>query len=148
MDFALACDIRIGCEHTRFTSAFVKIGLFPGTGGTWLLPRVVGMPKAAELLFTGKFVEAEEAHHLGLLNTLVPAEKLEEEGMALAQRIASNAPIAVRLAKMMLYEGLQMDFRTALNMVAASETITMTSADREEGVKAFLEKRPARFEGR
>lgn len=148
MDFALACDIRIGCEHTRFMSAFVRIGLFPGTGGTWLLPRIVGMPKAAELLFTGNFVEAEEANQLGLLNRLVPAKKLEQEGMALAQKIASNAPIAIRLTKMMLYEGLQMDFRTALKMVAASETITLTSADRAEGVKAFLEKRPARFEGR
>ena len=111
-------------------------------------PRLVGLPKAAEILYTGDFIEAEEALHLGMLNRLVPSQKLAEEGMALALKIAANAPIAIRLTKMLLYEGLQMDFRSTLNMIAACETITLTSSDRYEGVKAYLEKRPARFEGK
>jgi enoyl-CoA hydratase/carnithine racemase len=147
MDWAMSCDMRVGCEHTRFMSAYIRIGAFSGLGGTWLLPRLVGIPKAAELLFTGYFLEAEDAHRLGLLNKLVPAEKLEEEGMALAAKIASGPPIAIKLTKMLIYKGLHMEFQTALQMAAACETITLTSEDRNEGVRAFLEKRKPEFKG-
>jgi len=148
MDWALSCDMRIGCERTRFMSAYIRIGAFSGLGGTWLLPRLVGIPKAAELLFTGDFLDAEEAYRLGLLNKLVPSEKLQEEGMALARKIALGPPIAIKLTKMLIYKGLHMEFQTALQMAAACETITLTSEDRNEGVKAFLEKRPPQFKGR
>jgi len=148
MDWALSCDMRIGCERTRFMSAYIRIGAFSGLGGTWLLPRLVGIPKAAELLFTGDFLDAEEAYHLGLLNKLVPSEKLQEEGMAFARKIALGPPIAIKLTKMLIYKGLHMEFQTALQMAAACETITLTSEDRNEGVKAFLEKRPPQFKGR
>jgi len=147
MDLALACDIRIGCEHARFSSAFVRIGAIPGTGGAWLLPRIVGVNKAAELLFTGDLIEAEEAYRIGILNKIVPLEKLDEEGMVFADRLAAGAPVAMKLIKMLLYEGLQMDFKTALKMTAACESIALTSSDRVEGVQAFLEKRPAKFKG-
>lgn len=91
-DLALACDMRVGSENARFMVAFTRIGIVPGSGGTWLLPRIVGLPKACELIFTGDFVEAEEAYRIGLLNKLVPAEKLEEETMALARKIAQGPP--------------------------------------------------------
>ena len=146
-DLACACDLRTGSEYARFMVAFTRIGLFPGWGGTWLYARIIGIPKAAELLFTGDFLEAKEAERLGLLNKLVPASELEKETMSLARRIASGPPIALRLAKMQLYKGLGMDLETAMQMAAACETITLTSQDHKEGVAAFQEKRPPKYKG-
>ncbi len=147
-DLACACDLRTGSENARFMVAFTRIGLFPGWGGTWLYPRIIGLPKAAEMLFTGDFLEAKEAERLGLLNKLVPATELEKETMNLARRIANGPPIAIRLAKLQLYKGLEMDLETALQVAAACETITLTSEDHREGVAAFREKRPPRYKGR
>lgn len=147
-DLACACDIRTGSEKARFMVAFTRIGLFPGWGGTWLYPRIIGLPKAAEMLFTGDFLEAKEAERLGLLNKLFPAEELEKETMDLARRIAKGPPIAIRLAKMQLYKGLEMDLETALQVAAACETITLTSEDHKEGVAAFREKRPPQYKGK
>jgi enoyl-CoA hydratase/carnithine racemase len=147
-DLACACDLRIGSENARFMVAFTRIGLFPGWGGTWLYPRIIGIPKAAEMLFTGDFLEAKDAERLGLLNKLVPAADLEKETMGLARRIANGPPIAIRLAKMQLYKGLEMDLETALKIAAACETITLTSEDHKEGVAAFREKRPPQYKGK
>ena len=147
-DLALVCDLRIGSEKARFMNAFVRIGLFPGWGGTWLYPRVMGVGRALEFLFTGDFTEAEEAGRLGVLNRLVSSEELEKETMALATRIAEGPPIAMRLAKMQVYKGLNMEFETALNIAAACETITLSSEDHREGVAAFREKRKPQFKGR
>ena len=147
-DLALGCDIRIGSKNARFRNAFVRIGLFPGWGGTWLYPRVMGLGKALEFLYTGDFLEAEEAERIGVLNRLVPPEELEKETMALANKIASGPPIAIRLMKMQAYKGLEMDLETALEMAAACETITLTSEDHKEGVAAFREKREARYQGK
>ncbi len=147
-DLAFACDLRTGSENARFMNAFIKIGLFPGWGGTWLYPRVMGLGKALEFLYTGDFLEAEGAEKLGVLNRLVSADELEEETMALAQKIANGPPIAMRLTKLQVYEGLNMDLETALQVAAAYETITLTSEDHREGVAAFREKRQAKFQGR
>ena len=147
-DLACACDLRTGSENTRFMVAFTRIGLFPGWGGTWLYPRIIGIPKAAEMLFTGDFLEAKDAERLGLLNKLVPAADLEKETMNLAGRIANGPPIAIRLAKMQLYKGLEMDLETAMKVAAACETITLTSEDHREGVKAFQAKRKTQYKGR
>jgi enoyl-CoA hydratase/carnithine racemase len=147
-DLACACDLRTGSENTRFMVAFTRIGLFPGWGGTWLYPRIIGIPKAAEMLFTGDFLEAKDAERLGLLNKLVPAADLEKETMDLAGRIANGPPIAIRLAKMQLYKGLEMDLETAMKVAAACETITLTSEDHREGVKAFQGKRKPQYKGR
>lgn len=147
-DLACACDLRVGSENARFMVAFTRIGLFPGWGGTWLYPRIIGIPKAAEMLFTGDFMEAKEAERLGLLNKLVPASDLEKETMDLARRIANGPPIALRLAKMQLYKGLEMDLETAMKVAAACETITLTSEDHKEGVAAFREKRKPQYKGR
>ena len=147
-DIALACDLRIGSENARFVSSFIKRGLFPGVGGCWLYPRVMGLGKALEFLFTGDFIEAAEAEKIGVLNHLVPAAELEKETMTLARKIADGPPIAIRLAKLQVYEGLGMDLETALRFAAACEVITLSSEDHKEGVAAFLEKRQAKFQGR
>ena len=146
LDLACACDIRIGTPLSRFMSAYVRIGLFPGFGGTWLYPRTIGsLGRAAEMLFTGDFLEADEAHRLGFLNRLVPEEELETTTMEMAERIAAGPPIAIRLSKLMLYKGLEFDLETAMKMAAAGETITLTSQDHVEGVAAFREKRDALY---
>lgn len=147
-DLALACDIRVGSENARFMVAFTRIGLVSGVGGSWLMPRVMGLPKAAELTFTGDFLEAEEAEKIGVLNRLVPADKLEEEGIALAQRIAERPPIAVRLAKLQLYKGLLTDFQSSLDIAAANQVIALLSEDHKEAIAAFREKRRPVFKGR
>ena len=146
LDLACACDIRIGTPRARFMSAYVRIGLFPGFGGTWLYPRTLGsLGRAAEMLFTGDFLEADEAYRLGFLNRLVPEGELEATTRQLAERIAAGPPIAIRLSKLMLYQGLEFDLETAMKMAAAGETITLTSQDHVEGVTAFREKRNAQY---
>ena len=148
-DLACACDIRIGSPKARFMVAYVKIGLFPGFGGTWLYPRTLGsMGKAAEMLFTGDFMEAEEAYRLGFLNKLVPEEELKATTLEMARKIAAGPPIAIRLSKLMLYKGLEFDLDTALKMAAAAETITLTSQDHQEGTSALRESRKPLYEGR
>ena len=148
-DLACACDIRIASPKARFMVAYVRIGLFPGFGGTWLYPRTLGsMGKAAELLFTGDFMEADEAFRLGFLNRLVDEDELESTTMEMARKIAAGPPIAIRLSKLMLYKGLEFDLETALKMAAAAETITLTSHDHEEGTQAIRESRKPFYEGR
>ena len=146
LDLACACDIRIGTARSRFMSAYVRIGLFPGFGGTWLYPRTLGsLGRAAEMLFTGDFLEADEAYRLGFLNRLVDEEELESTTISMAERIAAGPPIAIRLSKLMLYKGLEFDLETAMKMATAGETITLTSQDHVEGVTAFRQKRAAEY---
>ena len=129
--------------------AYVRIGLFPGFGGTWLYPRTLGsMGKAAEMLFTGDFMEAEEAYRLGFLNRLVSQEELESTTMEMARKIAAGPPIAIRLSKLMLYQGLDFNLETAMKMAAVGETITLSSQDHAEGTAAFRESRRPKYEGR
>ncbi len=147
-DLALTCDIRIGSEKTRFMEAFARIGLFPGTGGCWFLPRMVGTSKAAEMVFTGDPISAQEAYQWGLISQLVPHEELRERTMVLARRIAAGPPIAIRLGKMVMQRSMDASLETSLELAAASESITLTSEDHKEGLAAFLEKREAKFRGR
>ncbi len=147
-DLALACDLRVGSNKARFMNAFVRIGLFPGWGGTWLYPRVMGLNKALEYLFTGDFIEAPEAEKLGVLNYMVLEGELEKKTMELATKIAKNPPISLRLMKLQVYKGLQMDLETAIEMASACETITLTSEDHKEGVAAFRDKREPVYKGR
>jgi enoyl-CoA hydratase/carnithine racemase len=147
-DYACACDIRIGSENARFSNAYIRVGLAPETGGGYLLPRVVGLSKAFEILYTGKWVDAKEAERVGLLNKLVPAEDLEKETMKLARQLAKAPPIAIRLTKQLVNKGLGTDLETALEMAAAYQAIVMTSEDYREGVAAWQEKREAVYRGR
>ena len=148
-DWALACDIRIGSENARFMVAYTRLGAFPSTGGTYLMPRIMGLAKAYQYVFTGDFLEATEAERLGVLNELVPVKELEKETMKLAQKIAKGPPIALKLAKLQMYKGLEIsNLPLALEFVAAAEAIPHFSEDWKEGLRAFAEKREPHFVGR
>src|SRR5688572_27538021 len=147
-DIALACDIRIASDRARFGEVFARIGLFPGTGGTYLLPRTVGVAKALELIWTGDLIDAEEAERSGLVNRVVPHGQLLAETRAYAARLAEGPPLALALAKAAVYRGLDLDLHAAFDYAATAEAITLTSEDHREGVRAFREKRPPRFVGR
>lgn len=146
-DWALACDLRIGSENARFRVSFTKVGAIPGGGGTWLMPKIIGFSKAAELIFTGDFLESKEAEKIGVLNKLVPAEDLRMETLSMAKRIAENPPIAVRLSKLQLRKGLEVNLESALETIAAFQTICLASNDYKEAVAAFREKREPKFQG-
>lgn len=143
-DWSLACDLRIGCEKARFRTG-TGVGLLHGTGGTWLLPRVVGLPKALEIFFTGRIIEAEEAEKLGILNKLVTASALESETMEVADQIARGPSLQIRLHKLQIHRGLNMDLAMALEFAATAIPISITSAEFKEGLAAFRQKRTPRF---
>lgn len=147
-DIALACDIRFMAREARIGEIFANIGLFPGTGGTWLLPRVVGIEKALELIWTAELVDGTEAHRIGLVGHVVARESLMDEVMAFARRLTLGPPLALALAKAALYRGLDQDLAAALDYAGTAEAITLTSRDHAEGIRAFREKRPPSFEGR
>ncbi len=147
-DWALACDIRIGCERSWFSNAFLQMGLVSNTGGTWLYPRALGVSRALELLYTGDRLEAEDALRLGVLNHLAPSEELEATTMALAAKIAGKAPVANRLVKGMVYRGLGQSLEEHLSEAAKAEVLTLTSEDHREALAAFLEGREPKFKGR
>ncbi len=144
-DLALACDIRMGSPKTRFMVGFTRIGLPPDTGTAWFLPRIVGVNQAVEIILTGDFVSGEEAFRLGILNHLASHDKLEAETLALAQKLARGAPVAHRLAKKLIYDGLSHDLPAALDDAMAYVTIGLGTSDHHEGIAAFAEKRPPVF---
>ena len=146
-DVACMTDIRIAAEGARFGVTFLKLGLIPGDGGAWLLPRTIGMSRASELLFTGDVVDAATAEKWGLVSKVVPAESLMDEAIALAERIAQQPPHALRLAKSLLKHGQTTSYDTLMEMSAAAQAISHLTDDHMEGVEALLEKRPAVFKG-
>ena len=147
-DIALACDLRFASDRARFGEVFAKIGLFPGTGGTYLLPRTVGIAKALELIWSGDLIDAEEALRIGLVNRVVPHDDLMDETRAFATRLAQGPPLALSLAKAAVYRGLDVDLASALDYAATAESITLSSEDHREGLRAFQERRQAEFQGR
>ena len=145
---ALACDIRIASENARFGAVFVLRGVATDSGAGWLLPRLVGVSKACELVFTGDIVDAQEALRIGLVSKVTPHDKLMEETRTLAARIAKNGPIAVELSKRMLYAGLGIaNIDAYLDLETYAARTTFASKDFQEGVQSFREKRPAQFKG-
>jgi enoyl-CoA hydratase/carnithine racemase len=148
LDIALGCDIRIAAEGAKLAAVFAKRGVLPESGGTWLLPRLVGWSKAAEIAFAGRVLSAQESLELGLVSKVVPAEKLMDEARALAAEIAANAPMAVQATKRMMRLGLDETFEANVHHVYLQLLPLFRSKDFQEGVKAFIEKRPPVFEGR
>ncbi len=147
-NLALCCDLIIASDRAKFGELFCKIGLAVDGGGTWFLPRVVGLARAKELVFTGDVIDAAEAVRLGLINRVVPAAELEETTRALAEKIAAGPPLALRLDKQMLNRAASTDLLSALEAEASSQALAIASDDHAEGVAAFFEKRPPRFTGR
>ena len=146
-DWVLACDIRVGCENSRFMNAFLQMGLVSNTGSTWLYNRAMGISKALELLYTGDWLETEEAKQCGVLAHLVPADKLEETTMELARKIAAKAPIPNRLVKGMMYRGLNQTLDEHLPEAAQAEVLTLGSQDHIEALASFREKRAPVYKG-
>jgi enoyl-CoA hydratase/carnithine racemase len=146
-DVACMTDIRIASDQAKFGVTFLKLGLIPGDGGAWLLPRTIGMSRACELLFTGDVIDAKQAVEWGLVSKAVRAETLMDEAMALAARIAQQPPHALRLAKSLLKHGQTTSYDTLMEMSAAAQAISHLTEDHMEGVDALLEKRPAVFKG-
>jgi enoyl-CoA hydratase/carnithine racemase len=144
-DLACMCDIRLATEQAYFAESFIKLGLIPGDGGAWLLPRVVGMSRAAEMSFTGAAVSAQDAVSYGLVSRLVAAENLLDEANALADRIAANPGPALRMTKRLLREGQHTRMDTLLEMSAGFQALAHKTAHHVEAVAAFVEKRPPVF---
>ncbi len=145
---ALVCDLRIGAEDAKHGANFVKLGLAPGMAISYLLPRIVGLPRANELLLTGRTVDGAEAERLGILNRAVPAADVLREAMALARAIADNAPLAVRATKAAIRRGLELHVREAAHAEAYAQAETIATDDAREGIAALLAKRPPAFTGR
>jgi 2-(1,2-epoxy-1,2-dihydrophenyl)acetyl-CoA isomerase len=145
---ALACDLRIAAENTKFSVAFIKIGLMPDAGVTFLLPRVVGLGKAMEMSMLGEAVDAEEAYRIGLVNKVVSEDALSEEAQDLAERLATMPTGALGRIKHSFYASFETDLETALESEAEGQTFCGYTQDHKEGVTAFFEKREARFTGR
>jgi 2-(1,2-epoxy-1,2-dihydrophenyl)acetyl-CoA isomerase len=148
MNLALGCDIRIASTAAKFTQAFVKRGLHPDWGGTYFLPRVVGMAKACEMIFTGDVIDAAEALRLGIVSRVVAPEELLPTAYDLARRIAAGPPVALRLAKRSLYANEDLDLRGALQIETMAQNICFETEDATEGIRAFGEKRVPVFKGR
>ncbi len=142
-----ACDLVVAAEGALFGFPEVNIGVTITNGGTFFLPRKLGLAKARELAYTGEFVEAGEAERIGLVNRVVPADRLLAEAEALARRIASRAPVAVQLHKVMLDKGQEASLDTMLNMETEALVMTAMTKDNIEGTRAFFEKREPRFTG-
>ncbi len=148
LDLALGCDIRIAADTAKLNPGFAKRGILPESGGTWLLPRIVGSARAAQIAFTGRTLLADEALGLGLVNEVVPAAELGERTRELAGEIAANAPLAVRAIKRMMRAAETETFEQHVHHVFLQLLPLLRTGDFSEGVAAYLDRRPPRFQGR
>lgn len=148
LELMLACDFAYAVKTARFALTEVTLGIMPGAGGTQMLPRAVGERRAKEIILTGKPFSAEDALAWGIVNKLCEADQLMPEALATAERIAGNAPLSVRQAKKSMHYGLQMDLRTAFRFEIEAYNRLVPTEDRQEGIRAFNEKRKPAFKGR
>lgn len=147
-DLACMCDIRIAADNAKFAESFVKMGLVPGDGGAWLLPRVVGWSKASEMAFTGALLDAAQALACGLVSQVVAPEDLMDTARSLAVQIARNPPHAVRMTKRLIRESRLASLSTILEASSAAQALCHTTQDHAEAVDAFFAKRPSIFTGK
>ena len=147
-DIACMADIRIASFKAKFGVTFLKLGLIPGDGGAWLLPRIIGSARASELLFSGDVIDAETAERWGLVSRVVSPDELMNEAMLLATKIAAQPPQSLRMAKVLMRHGVNSNYDTIMEMSAASQAIMHLTEDHMEGVDSVIEKRPAKFIGR
>jgi 2-(1,2-epoxy-1,2-dihydrophenyl)acetyl-CoA isomerase len=148
LGIALACDLRLAAESAKFSVAFVKIGLIPDAGVSFFLPRVVGLGRAMQMSMLGEALDAQEAHRVGLVNRVVPDERLEEEVSALAKRLARLPTQALGRMKQVLHRSFEGDLAAALEAEAVGQTFCGHTEDHREGIAAFFEKRDPNFTGR
>ena len=147
-DVACMCDTRIASDQAKFGVTFLKIGLVPGDGGAWLLPKIIGMARASELFFTGDIIDAETAREWGLISRIVPHDELMDRARELAGRIVMQAPDVLRLTKRLMREGMMNSFDTVMEMSAAMQAHAHQTEDHMEALNAFFEKRAPVFKGK
>ncbi len=148
LNLALACDFLLATERARFSEIFVKRGLTMDFGGTWLLPRRIGLARAKDLALSGRVVDAAEGERIGLVTRLVPPGKLADAAATLAEDLASGAPLAQRMIKTGLERSSSMGFEEAIAYERTAQSLLLTSEDFIEGVTSFVQKRPPEFKGR
>lgn len=147
MDMALMCDFRIAGTSARFAETYIRVGLVPGDGGAYYLPRLVGPSKAMEILMTGDFIDSAEALRLGLVNRVVPDDELRAATSEFAHRLAEAPPINVRLIKRAVQQSSRADLRTSLDLISSHMAVVQTTSDSREALSAFREKRTPNFIG-
>lgn len=147
-ELALACDLRIASENARFGQLEINVGIIPGTGGTQRLPRLVGIARAKELIYTGDMIDAQTALSIGLVNKVVPLNKLMEEAKTLAKKMISKSGRILTLAKIAINSGMNMDLASGLDLEARCVGLCFETEDQKEGMKAFMEKRKAEFKNK
>lgn len=148
LELSLCCDFRIAAEKAKLGTPEIKLGIFPGAGGTQRLTRMIGMTKAKELVLTGDPILAEEALTLGMLNKVVPAESLMDEAKAFAKKFKNSPTFAIEMAKAVMERGMNMGLTEALEVERLGFAMLYSTQDQSEGLKAFLEKRPPKFQGK
>jgi enoyl-CoA hydratase/carnithine racemase len=148
MDMALMCDIRLASRSARFCESYIRIGLVPGAGGLYFLPRIVGPSKALELFLTGEFVDAEEAHRIGIVNRLYDDDKLLDATYELARKLAAGPPISTRVIKRALLQSVNIDLQTSLDLASSHMAVVQSTEDSREAMSAFRERRTPEFIGR
>lgn len=145
LDLACMCDIRIASEKAKFAESFVRLGIIPGDGGAWLLPRIVGLSRASELAFTGDMIDAQQALAWNLVSQVTPHEQLLDAARAMAARITAHPSHALRLTKRLMREAMHSRLDTVLEMSAVFQALSHKTDDHREAVDAFLEKRPPNY---
>ncbi|WP_217574398.1 enoyl-CoA hydratase/isomerase family protein [Streptomyces sp. GbtcB7] len=148
MDMALLCDLRFASSGARFCEGYIKVGLVPGDGGGWLLPRVVGTSTALRLLWTGDFIDAEEALRIGLVDEVHKSDELMDAVYAYARRLTERPPVAIQMIKRAVRQGARHDLRTALDLISSHQAVVTSTADSREAFTAFQERRPGVYAGR
>ena len=147
LDLALQCDLRFAAQSARLGETYVRVGLVPGAGGTWFLPRLVGTAKALELFWTGDLIDAAEAERIGMINKVLPDQELMSHVKSVAEKIARGPQLSVRFIKRAVHQGARIDLRTSLDLISSHYAVVSSSADHKEAVAAYLEKRKPTFTG-
>jgi enoyl-CoA hydratase len=148
LELAMCCDLRIASEKAKFGQVEINVGIIPGGGGTARLPRLIGVGRAKDMIFTGKIIDADEAGRIGLVEKVVPYDRLKEEVDRLANNITKKSPILIKLAKKTINKAMYTDLASALNYEKAMFSLCFSTEDNTEGINAFLEKRKPEFKGK
>jgi enoyl-CoA hydratase len=147
-ELALSCDLILAADTAQFGLPEIKLGIIPGFGGTQRLPRRIGLPRARELIYTGKMIDAAKAMRYGLVNEVYPADQLMAQARELADTIAAQAPLAIQQAKAAINAGIEMDLDSGLRFETEAVALAFSTDDKQEGMRAFLDKRPPVFKGK